>query len=232
MPDFRPFRYVRGPGGWRLSAGIIRVVLPYDAGKFGALVAAVGGGFGAGGAAFAVCTEYAGGGMAAAQFGQGGGIGLAGAMAGEAFVDMADAGFGADFAFGNIRAGGHEALDGDEIVNGGAALFGYGLGSGGGRAEGGEQEDDFEAGFHVFFPCVAVMIRRGGRALPTAVSGSPKRALGEKLRRRLPRLMYRGFFKLQGEHVLVVAVAVASVKLLGHFLGGGERVFVIGDAAH
>ena len=77
--------------------------MAHDSGKLRALVAAVGGDFNAGGAAFAVCTEYLGGRVFAAQFGQGGRVCLAGALAGEAFVDVADTGFGADFTFGYIR---------------------------------------------------------------------------------------------------------------------------------
>ena len=113
---------------------VFGVVLAHDSGKLRALVAAVGGDFDAGGAAFAVCTEYLGGWVFAAQFGLGGRVCLAGALAGEAFVDVADTGFGADFAFGYIRAGGHEALHSDEIVNRRTAVCRYRLGGGQGGA--------------------------------------------------------------------------------------------------
>ena len=108
--------------------------MAHDSGKFRALVAAVGGDFNAGGAAFTVCTEYLGGWVFAAQFGQGGRVCLAGALAGEAFVDVADTGFGADFAFSYIRAGGHESLPAEYSTTPRAAVCRYRPGGGQGGA--------------------------------------------------------------------------------------------------
>lgn len=140
-----------GAGGLTVAAG---VVFEHDAGEVAAVAAAEGVCFGSAGAAFAVLTEQADSGMLAQHGGDRFAFNLfaAFAVAGEAFVNVVEAGARVDFGAGNARTGSDEGFKHGKFAQHGAALLRRGrgnrLGGSQGGAESGEQEGGFEEGFH------------------------------------------------------------------------------------
>lgn len=87
--------------------------------------------FGSAGAAFAILAEQADGGMLAQHGGDGFAFNLfaAFAVAGEAFVNVVEAGARVDFGAGNSRTGGDEGFKHGKFAQHGAALFRRGRGN-------------------------------------------------------------------------------------------------------